>query len=88
MSSRDYEAPDMAAFMCRVARALVRRAADGDLEVLSALAKADDAVADAMVQAARELHEGRYQYTWAQIADQLGITRQAAQQRFGRSETA
>lgn len=77
-----YECPDMAAMMKRVARALVRRAADGDLEALSALRDVDNAVGEAIVQAARAAHYGRFRYSWNEIARELGVTRQAAQKRF------
>lgn len=80
---KSYECPDMAAMMKRVARGLVRRAGEGDLEALSALADVERAVADAIVQAARAAHYGPFGYTWAQIADELLVTRQAAHKRFG-----
>lgn len=77
-----YECPDMAAMMCRVARALVRRATEGDLEALSALRDVDKAVGEAIVAAARGLHYGPQHYSWMEVARELGITRQAAQKRF------
>lgn len=82
MSTRDYEAPDMAAMMKRVARALVRRAGDGDLEAVSALADVERYVRDQLVEAARAAHYGSFDYSWGQIATELGTTRQAAQKRF------
>lgn len=80
---KTYECPDMAAMMKRVGRGLVRRAGEGDLEALSSLADVDRAIGDAIVQAARALHYGPMAYSWSQIADELGVTRQAAHKRFG-----
>ncbi|WP_235739049.1 hypothetical protein [Nocardioides alcanivorans] len=82
---REREAPDMAAMVERIARGMVRRAADGDLEVLSALRTMRAAIDTACIDAARELNDfdgGRY--SWAEIGAQLGITRQAAFQAFAR----
>lgn len=79
---KTYECPDMAAMMKRVARGLVKRAGEGDREALSALADVERAVGDAIVQAARAAHYGPFGYTWSEIADELGVTRQAAHKRF------
>jgi hypothetical protein len=81
-AGRTYEAPDMGAFMGRTLRAMVRRAADGDQEILSVLADLETQLAWAQGEAARALHQ-RGQ-SWTFIGRELGITRQAAQQRFGR----
>lgn len=81
-AGRTYEPPDMAAMMCRVARGLVRRANEGDLEALSALADVDAAVGEAIVAAARALHYGPKAYSWMEVGRELGVTRQAAQKRF------
>lgn len=82
---RTYEAPDMAAFLRRTMRAMVRRAADGDQEVLQALAATQAELDAAMRDAAQALH-ARGQ-SWAFIGNELGITRQAAFQRFAPRET-
>ena len=76
--SGTYEAPDMAAMMRRVTRALVRRAEDGDLEALTALVDVEAAVHAATRDAAVALHDGPFAYSWNEIARELGITRQAA----------
>lgn len=68
----------------RVIRALVRRAEAGDREALEQLAMvevfAGNAVGEALtlMQAAKD--EGPA-YSWAELGDVLGITRQSAQQR-------
>lgn len=72
----------MSAFVGRVARAMVRRAAEGDLETLSALAAMQAAIDSAIEEAALAAHDAGY--SWSQVAEELSITRQAAWQRFGR----
>jgi len=79
---RRYECPEIAAFLKRMARAMVRRAAEGDLEALSALQESRDAIDVAMTDAARALHDD-FLYSWTQIGTELHISRQAARQRFG-----
>jgi phage portal protein BeeE len=78
--ARTYEAPDMAAFLDRTLRAMVRRAAEGDQEVLQALAHVQGTLAQAMTDSAQALH-GRG-HSWDFIARELGVTRQAAHKRF------
>jgi hypothetical protein len=69
-------------------RALVRRAADGDLDALAALVESRDALDAAIGDAARALHYDFHQpYSWTEIGREVGITRQAAQQRFGKGAT-
>lgn len=83
---RAYESPDMAAFVRRTMRAMVRRAEAGDLEVMSALQSIRDAVDAAMVDAAEGLRTqdaNGHAYSWTDIGRELGVTRQTAQQRFG-----
>lgn len=78
---RTYEAPDMGAFVGRTLRAMVKRAAEGDQEVLSVLRDLAPVLDQALVDSARTLHDDRG-YSWAFIGNELGMTRQAAQQRF------
>lgn len=85
---KEREAPELAGFLRRMARALVRRAAAGDLEALAALVESRDALDVAIGDAARALHYDFTQpYSWGEIARELGISRQAAQQRFGKAES-
>lgn len=84
---KDREALELAGFLRRMARALVRRAAGGDLDALAALVESRDALDAAIGDAARALHYDFHQpYSWGEIARELGISRQAAQQRFGKSD--
>jgi hypothetical protein len=79
----DVENPDYAAFARRVIRAHGRRVAGGDVEGLADLL----ALADELEVATRTAVEGLrgFGYSWAEIASRLGMTRQAAQQRWGRA---
>lgn len=80
------ESPAMAGMLSRAARALVRRAADGDEAALVALVESRAAVDAAIGDAARALNaRGR---SWEAIGRELGMTRQAAQQRFGGTKDA
>ena len=75
------ENDDYAAFARRVIRAHGRRIAAGDpdaLAALVALAAEIDAATDEGVRGLRAAG-----YSWAEIARRLGVTRQAAQQRWG-----
>ncbi|MFT4287429.1 hypothetical protein [Nocardioides sp.] len=87
---RERESPDMVPFVGRVARAMVKRAAEGDLEALVALRAMQSAIDAATIDAARALHGhasteyGGSAYSWTGIGRVLGISRQAARQAFGR----
>lgn len=74
------ENSDYAKFALRIMRAMARRAG-GDVDLLPALrdvaAEVDRALADAVAACRRD------GYSWAEIAERLGITRQAAHKRFG-----
>jgi ribosomal protein S20 len=79
---RPVENDEYVSFVRRVLRAYARRVASGDSDV--------DALAD-MAGLASELDEmisravaglRRAGYSWAEIAARLGVTRQAAQQRW------
>ena len=76
------ENDEYAAFARRVLRAYARRVADGDIEALTLMVILADDLDDATRQAIDGLRESGY--SWAEIGSRLGITRQAAQQRWGR----
>ena len=69
------------AFLRRAIRAAGRRVAGGDVDGLAdllSLAGELDRATDAAVRGLRESG-----YSWGEIAARLGVTRQAAQQRWG-----
>lgn len=72
---------DYAAFTRRVLRAHARRIADGDVEGLIELSALERELAQALHTAITGLRA--VGYSWADVALRLGITRQAAQQRWG-----
>jgi hypothetical protein len=71
-----------AAFLRRAIRAAGRRVGDGDVEGLPDLLSLTHEL-DRALQAAVTGLRDQYGYSWAEIASRLGITRQAAQQRWG-----
>lgn len=68
-------------FIRRVLRAYVRRVADGDIDSLTDMATLSAAINEPTDQAVGGLRGSGY--SWTDIGAALGITRQAAQQRFG-----
>ena len=75
------ENPEYAAFARRVLRACARRIATGDIESLALMAELAGTI-DASIQ---DVVTGLRAcgYSWAEIGSRLGVTRQAAQQRWG-----
>jgi hypothetical protein len=82
-AGRQVENDEYAAFARRVLRAYARRIADGDVEALALMLGLSAEIDDAIGQAVRGLRE--FGYSWAEIGARLGVTRQAAQQRWGRA---
>jgi hypothetical protein len=80
-SGRVVENDEYAAFARRVLRAYSRRIALGDIEALTLLVILADDLDEATRRAITGLRESGY--SWAEIGSRLGITRQAAQQRWG-----
>jgi hypothetical protein len=76
------ENDEYAAFARRVLRAYARRVADGDVEALTTMTGLADEIDTAIAQAVQGLRS--FGYSWAEIGTRLGVTRQAAQQRWGR----
>ncbi len=72
---------EYAAFARRVLRACARRVADGDIEALTLMPGLSAEIDDAIAQAVTGLRA--FGSSWAQIGSRPGITRQAAQQRWG-----
>ena len=75
------ENDDYAAFARRVIRAHGRRVAAGDPDALAALVALGREIDAATGEGVAGLRVAGY--SWADIAARLGITRQAAQQRWG-----
>lgn len=69
------------AFCARAIKAAGRRVAEGDVEALPDLLALAGDVDHALAVAVTGLR--RFGYSWADIASRLGVTRQAAQQRWG-----
>ena len=80
-AGRTVENDEFAAFARRVLRACARRVADGDVEALTLMPGLSAEIDTAIGQAIKGLRE--FGYSWAEIGSRLGITRQAAQQRWG-----
>jgi len=75
------ENDEYAAFTRRILRSYARRVATGDIEALTRMTALADDVETAIRNAVIGLRE--HGYSWADIGTRLGVTRQAAQQRWG-----
>jgi hypothetical protein len=82
-TGRVVENDEYAAFARRVLRAYARRIATGDVEALTLMLGLSAEIDAAIGQAVKGLRA--FGYSWAEIGSRLGITRQAAQQRWGRA---
>lgn len=78
---RAVENDEYTAFLGRAIRALARRVSGGDVDAIADMAKLSGDLDDAIRQAVTGLRKRGY--SWAEIGTRLGVTRQAAQQRFG-----
>jgi hypothetical protein len=81
-TKREREAPEVASAVIRLLRALARRAGDGELEALEALAMLQTAVDQQLGAAVAGYREGPVEASWTTIGSILGITRQSAHERF------
>jgi hypothetical protein len=75
------ENDEYAAFARRILAAYARRVAAGDVEAISDMVGLAADLEIAIRQAVIGLRD--FGYSWADIAARLGVTRQAAQQRWG-----
>ncbi len=75
------ENDEYAAFARRILRAYSRRVTVGDIDALTDMARLADELDIAIHHAVTGLRA--HGYSWADIAARLGITRQAAHQRWG-----
>ena len=80
---RRVENNEYSAFVRRILRACARRVGDGDVEALALMTGLAEEIDTAIAEAVKGLRTRGY--SWAEIGSRLGITRQAAQQRWGTS---
>ena len=78
---RRVENDEYASFIRRVTRAHAKRVAAGDIDALVDMTGLATELDEAIALAVLGLREAGY--SWADIAARLGVTRQAAQQRWG-----
>lgn len=76
------ETDQYAGFIRRGIRAYGRRVGDGEIDGLAELLALRDDVEQAAAAAVRALRAEPHAYSWQRIADVVGITRQAAMQRW------
>ncbi len=77
----DVENDTYLVFVARVIKAAGKRIGQGDVDSLPDLAALATDLDTALIAAVQGLRE--FGYSWEQIASRLGVTRQAAQQRWG-----
>lgn len=71
-------------FMSRVLRAYGRRVGAGDIAALPELVSLQADVDEAIISAIRSLRGPEHQYSWQQVADALGISRELAIYRYAK----
>ncbi|WP_460498509.1 hypothetical protein [Glycomyces tarimensis] len=71
------------AFARRVIRAYGKRVASGDVDALPELIELSASLDEAIGEAVQGLRA--FGYSWTEIADRVGMSRQAAQQRWGKT---
>jgi hypothetical protein len=82
-SRREVETPQFDAFVRRILQAYARRVATGDVEALRSLSQLSSEVDAVCRLAVAGLRQGPFSYSWSEIAGRLGVSKQAAQQRYG-----
>lgn len=82
-TKRQREATELGAASARMARALVRRAGDGELEALEELVRLQAVLEACLHQGVHAYREGPAEASWADVAAAVGTTRQSAHARFG-----
>lgn len=84
---RTVENTEFAAFAKRILRAHSRRVGEeADIEALADLVALSSCIDDAIAAAVRGLRKANPPYSWTEIGRVLGISKQAAQQRWGGTE--
>ena len=85
--ARTVETPDYAGFLRRSIRAMERRVgSDGDLESLAELVQLETEL-QATIQRTVDRLRDEHGFSWSEIGRVLGVSRQAAQQRYGARAT-
>ena len=79
-----HEAPEVGSAVTRMMNGLIRRAADGDLEAVEALAEIE-AFAPNATNAALALAHARAGYSFGELSAVTGTSRAAVQQRVARA---
>ena len=80
---REHETSEFPDLFRRLIRAYVRRVgADGDLDALAEFAKLLDEAEGHLTDMVAMLRHEPWSYSWREIGDELGITKQSAQERF------
>lgn len=80
---REVENDEFLAFSRRILKALGKRVGDGDPVDLAQLVALREEFERVEVEAVSRMRD-QHGFSWAEIGRDLGITRQAAQQRYGR----
>jgi hypothetical protein len=80
---RQVETSEFDAFVRRILRAYARRVAQGDVEALRSLSQLSSEVDAVTRLAVAGLRKPPYCYSWSEIADRLGVTKQTAHERYG-----
>lgn len=75
----------MGAMLDRMVRAMARRAVGGELEALGVLRELRWKIDAAIAEGAQGAH-ATFGFSWTEIGNELGISRQAARQMYGRPE--
>lgn len=78
---RRHESPELGDAIVRMMRGLVTRAEEGDQEAIEQLRRVEQLAPIALDLGAYLAHERKNGYSWTQIADFMGVTRQGARQR-------
>ena len=82
-AKRHVENDQFDAFARRILRAYARRVAAGDVEAVANLAALSSEVDAVTRLAVAGLRKSPYGYSWSEIAERLGTSKQAAQMRYG-----
>jgi hypothetical protein len=82
-AKKSVENNEFDAFARRILRAYARRVASGDVEALRSLVELTSELDAVTRLAVAGLRGAANHYSWSEIADRLGVSRQAAQMRYG-----